>query len=142
MKIKNSIRGFTLLEVIIMVGILALLATLLINKTGGIFANAQVATTKIFVRDTLKTPLERYRMDMGSYPTTAEGLAALLTAPGSAADRWRGPYIEAPNGKLDADPWGEAYQYRYPGTKNKNTYDLFSKGPDKSEGTDDDIGNW
>jgi general secretion pathway protein G len=142
MKIKNSIRGFTLLEVIIMVGILALLAGLLITKTEGIFGNSQRAVARIFVRDSLKTSLERYRMDMGGYPTSAEGLTVLITAPANAADRWRGPYIEAPDGKLPLDPWGETYQYRFPGTKNKTGYDLFSKGPDKSEGTDDDIGNW
>lgn len=134
--------GFTLLEVIIMVGILALLATLLIIKTEGIFSSSQEAVAKIFVRDSLKTALERYRMDMGSYPSTAEGLAVLMTAPANATGNWRGPYAEVPGGKPPLDPWGEPYQYRHPGTRNKTGYDLFSKGADKTEGTGDDIGNW
>lgn len=139
---KNNNRAFTLLEIIVMVGILALLATLLITKTEGIFGNSQQTIARIFVRDSLKTALERYRMDLGSYPTTAEGLAVMMTAPANAAGNWRGPYAETPGGKPPLDPWGEPYQYRCPGTQNKTGYDLFSKGPDKTEATADDIGNW
>jgi general secretion pathway protein G len=138
MRLNRNHRAFTLLEIIVMVGILALLATLLITKTDGIFGSAQGTIAKIFVRDSLKTALERYRLDLGSYPTTAEGLAVLLTAPANATANWKGPYVDS----LPPDPWGEPYQYRSPGTRNKSGYDLFSKGPDKAEGTDDDIGNW
>jgi len=139
---KKDNRAFTLLEIIVMVGILALLATLLITKTEGIFGNSQKTIAKIFVQDSLKTSLERYRMDLGSFPSTGEGLAVLMSAPANAAGNWRGPYADTPGGKPPLDPWGEPYQYRSPGTHNKNSYDLFSKGPDKTEGTDDDIGNW
>ena len=139
---KKDRRAFTLLEIIVMVGILALLAALMINKIGGIFDSSQQTIARIFVRDTLKTPLERYRMDLGSYPNTAEGLAVLVTAPATTTGSWHGPYVEIPGGKQQLDPWGEPYQYRYPGTHNKTGYDLFTKGPDKTEGTDDDIGNW
>jgi len=97
---------------------------------------------QIFVNDSLKTALTRYRLDVGDYPTTAEGLAALMTAPAHAADRWHGPYADMPGGKLPLDPWGEPYQYRNPGVKNKGGYDLYSKGPDRLDGTEDDIGNW
>jgi general secretion pathway protein G len=139
---NNNTRAFTLLEIIVMVGILALLATLLITKTEGIFGSSQQTIARIFVRDSLKTSLERYRMDLGSYPSTAEGLAVMMAAPANASGNWRGPYIETPGGKAPLDPWGEPYQYRSPGTHNKTGYDLFSKGPDKTEGTGDDIGNW
>ena len=139
---KKDNRAFTLLEIIVMVGILALLATLLITKTEGIFGNSQKTIAKIFVQDSLKTSLERYRMDLGSFPSTSEGLAVLMSAPANAAGNWRGPYADTPGGKPPLDPWGEPYQYRSPGTHNKSSYDLFSKGPDKTEGTDDDIGNW
>ncbi len=139
---KKDNRAFTLLEIIVMVGILALLATLLITKTEGIFGNSQKTIAKIFVQDSLKTSLERYRMDLGSFPSTSEGLAVLMSAPANAAGNWRGPYADTPGGKPPMDPWGEPYQYRSPGTHNKGSYDLFSKGPDKTEGTDDDIGNW
>ena len=139
---KKDNRAVTLLEIIVRVGILALLATLLITKTEGIFGNSQKTIAKIFVQDSLKTSLERYRMDLGSFPSTSEGLAVLMSAPANAAGNWRGPYADTPGGKPPMDPWGEPYQYRSPGTHNKGSYDLFSKGPDKTEGTDDDIGNW
>ncbi|HEX2860731.1 MAG TPA: type II secretion system major pseudopilin GspG [Lacunisphaera sp.] len=142
MTIKRNNRAFTLIEIIVMVGILALLATLLITKTEGIFEGSQQTIAKIFVRDSLKTALERYRMDLGSYPSTAEGLGVLTAAPANASGNWRGPYADIPGGKAPVDPFGEPYQYRYPGTRNKSGYDLFSKGKDKTEGTEDDIGNW
>ncbi|MFZ5495060.1 MAG: type II secretion system major pseudopilin GspG [Verrucomicrobiota bacterium] len=138
MTIHRNHRAFTLLEMIVVLGILALLATLLITKTEGIFGRGQETVAKVFVRDSLKTALERYRMDLGSYPTTAEGLAVLVTAPANAAGNWHGPYTDP----IPPDPWGQPYQYRCPGTRNKSGYDLFSKGIDKTEGTDDDIGNW
>lgn len=122
----------------VVVGILALLATLLITKTEGIFGRSQQAVSKIFVRDTIKLALERYRMDTGAYPSTTEGLAVLTSATAAAAGNWHGPYTDA----IPADPWGQAYHYRNPGTHNTSSYDLFSSGPDKTVGTEDDIGNW
>jgi general secretion pathway protein G len=139
---KRNNRAFTLIEIIVMVGILALLATLTINKMGGLLTGNQETITKIFVNDTLKLAFERYRIDVGSYPSTAEGIAALGVAPANASSNWRGPYTDLPGGKVQPDPYGEPYQYRYPGTRNKGGYDLYSKGPDKTEGTEDDIGNW
>jgi general secretion pathway protein G len=135
-------RGFTLLEILLALALLGLLAGVLITNTGGIFGQGQEAAARIFVRDSLKTALTRYRLDLGDYPSTTEGLNALVVAPANKADRWRGPYVDAPGGKIPLDPWGEAYRYRYPGTKNKNGYDLYSTGPDKADGTEDDIGNW
>jgi general secretion pathway protein G len=67
-------------------------------------------------------------------------LQALWTQPAQRADSWHGPYGEG--SKPPVDPWGEPYQYAYPGTHNKGSYDLWSKGPDHTSGTDDDIGNW
>jgi general secretion pathway protein G len=139
---KRTNRAFTLIEIVVMLGILALLAALMINNVGSIFGSSQVKIARIFVKDTLKVSLENYRMDMGSYPTTAEGLAVLWTAPANGSGTWHGPYVDAPGGKLQPDPFGEPYQYRFPGTHNKTSYDLFSKGVDKNEGTEDDIGNW
>ena len=138
----NSRSAFTLLEILVTLAIIGLLAGLAISNSDKIFGQSQEAVAKIFVRDSLKTSLTRYKIDLGDYPSTAEGLAALLAAPASKADRWRGPYAETPGGKLPLDPWGEPYRYRYPGTKNKGGYDLFSAGADKAEGTDDDVGNW
>lgn len=134
--------GFTLLEILVVLAIIGLLVGLVVSNTDKIFGQSQEAVAKIFVRDSLKTPLVRYRIDMGDYPSTNEGLAALVTAPTSAADKWHGPYLDITGGKLPVDPWGQPYEYRYPGVKNVGGYDLYSKGPDKTAETADDIGNW
>lgn len=134
--------AFTLLEILVTLAIIGLLAGLAISNSDKIFGQSQEAVARIFVRDSLKTALTRYRIDVGDFPSTAEGLNVLLTSPASKSDRWRGPYAESPGGKLPLDPWGEPYRYRYPGTKNKGGYDLYSVGPDKADGTEDDIGNW
>jgi general secretion pathway protein G len=135
-------RGFTLLEILVVLAIIGLLFGLAISNVTGIFGGNQVKITEMFVQTTMKTPLAAYRLQMGDYPSTAEGLQVLLTPPANKADRWGGPYLDVKGGKLPVDPWQEPYQYRYPGTKNKTGYDLWSKGPDKADGTPDDIGNW
>jgi len=133
-------RAFTLLEIMIALAILSLLIGLAVSNLGNTFGDAQVTTARLFVHDSIKLPLTSYRIKMGDYPSTAEGLQALITAPNGKADLWTGPYFE--DSKIPLDPWGEAYVYRYPGVKNKTGYDIFSKGPDHVEGTADDIGNW
>jgi len=139
---NRSRRAFTLLEILVVLAIMALLLGLVITNADKILGNAGESVARIYVRDSLKTTLVRYRIDMGDYPSTEEGLEALLVAPGGKTDRWHGPYLETPGNKLPLDPWQEPYQYRYPGTKNPTGYDLFSKGPDKVADTADDIGNW
>ena len=139
---RSRSAAFTLLEILVVLAIIGLLAGLAISNSDKIFGSSQEAVAKIFVRDSLKTSLVRYRIEMGDYPSTAEGMAALLAAPANKGDRWRGPYIDSPGNKAPVDPWGESYQYRYPGTHNKSGYDLYSKGPDKADGTAYDIGNW
>lgn len=135
-------RAFTLLEILVVLAIIGMLVGLGITNADKIFGGSQVSTAELFVRDSMKTPLTAYRIDMGGYPSTAEGLQALITAPQTKADAWRGPYIEVRGGKLPVDPWQEPYIYRCPGVKNPSGYDLLSKGADKTEGTPDDIGNW
>ncbi len=137
---RSALRAFTMMELLVVLAILGLLAGLAISNVTGIFGGAQASTAELFVKESMKTSLFTYRMTMGDYPSTGDGLQAMLTAPGTKAERWRGPYIEG--GKIPLDPWGEPYQYAYPGNKNKGTYDLWSKGPDKQSGTADDIGNW
>jgi general secretion pathway protein G len=137
---RSARRAFTLLEIMIALAILSLLVGLAVANLGGIFDDAQISAAKLFVRDTAKLPLMSYRMKMGDYPSTAEGLQALVSPPNGKADQWTGPYFA--DGKVPVDPWGDPYIYRYPGTKNKTGYDIFSKGPDHAEGTADDIGNW
>ena len=137
---RASRRGFTLLEIMIAIAILGLLVALAVTNTGTLFGGAQVSTAQLFVNESIKLPLTTYRIQMGDYPSTAEGLQALITPPAQHAERWHGPYLDP--AKLPLDPWGEPYVYRYPGTHNKTGYDIFSMGPDKTEGTKDDIGNW
>ncbi len=132
--------GFTLLEILVVLAIIGLLAGLAITNVDKIFGGAQQSTVQLFVRESMKTSLTTYRIHMGDYPASAEGLQALVTRPAAKSDRWFGPYIDG--GKIPLDPWGEPYQYAYPGTRNKSSYDLWSKGPDRQTGTEDDIGNW
>ncbi|SRR5258708_1626707 len=134
---RRKSKGFTLLEILVVLAIIGLLVTLAVTNIDKIFGESKTTIAHLFVTDSMKTPLTAYRIRMGDYPSTAEGLQALVTAPANKADRWTGPYVE----NLPADPWGRPYQYRYPGTKNKGSYDLFSFGPDGIE-SDDDIGNW
>lgn len=138
---RRAAAGFTLLEILVVLAIMGLLAGLVVTNTEKLFGGAREDIAKIYVRDSLKTPLVRYRIDLGDYPSTSEGLAALITAPGNN-DKWRGPYLDVTGGKLPVDPWGQPYEYRYPGVKNAGGYDLYSKGVDKTAETADDIGNW
>ncbi len=138
--LRPARAAFTLLEILVVLAIIGLLAGLAITNVDKIFGGAQGTTAQLFVRESMKTSLTTYRIHMGDYPSTSEGLQALIARPANKADRWHGPYIEG--GKLPQDPWGETYQYAYPGTRNKGGYDLWSKGPDKQSGTEDDIGNW
>jgi general secretion pathway protein G len=136
---RRGARAFTLLEILVVLLILGLLAGLAITNVDKIFGGAQIDTTRLFVNQSMKLPLSAYRASMGEFPSTADGLQALVTAPSARAERWKGPYIE---GRVPLDPWNEPYQYAYPGQRNKGGYDLWSKGPDKQTGTEDDIGNW
>jgi general secretion pathway protein G len=141
---RHSLRaakgGFSMMELLVVLAILGLLAGLAITNVTGIFGGAQGQAAELFVKESLKAPLFTYRMHMGDYPSTAEGLQALLTPPSGKSGSWRGPYISGD--RVPLDPWNEPYQYAYPGTRNKGNYDLWSKGADKQSGTEDDIGNW
>ncbi|MDD2763811.1 MAG: type II secretion system major pseudopilin GspG [Opitutaceae bacterium] len=137
---RRMVRAFTLLEILVVLAIIGLLVSLAVTNVGNLFSGSQKDITRLFVTQSMQAPLNAYKIHLGDYPTTAEGLQALVTPSANKADRWRGPYLQ--DSKLPVDPWGESYQYRYPGVKNKNGYDLWSKGPDKTDGTQDDIGNW
>lgn len=125
--------GFSLIEILIALALLAALAGLVIAGFGGVLDKGQEDVAKRFVETSLETPLTRYRIDVGTYPTTEQGLQALMKAPSDRASRWRGPYIE----REPIDPWGNPYKYRYPGQHNAAKYDIWTVSPDGKE-----IGNW
>lgn len=127
--------GFTLLEIVIVVLIVALLASLVVPNVFQHVGSARVTTARSQI-ELLGTALDAYRLDLGRYPTTEEGLAALWEAPlGVSPERWRGPYLRR---RVPTDPWGAAYVYRSPGSVNPRTYDLVSLGADGQPGGVDD----
>jgi general secretion pathway protein G len=134
---QDARAGFTLLEILIAIALLAAIAGLLVTNLDRILGGGREEVARLFVEETLETPLTAYRVNMGRYPSTDEGLAALLDPPSEEARNWRGPYVK----KLNPDPWGQPYQYVCPGEHNPDTYDLWSFGPDGEE-SEDDIGNW
>jgi general secretion pathway protein G len=83
----------------------------------------------------------QYKLATGHFPTTEQNLKALIAAPDGESG-WRGPYLADNIKDVPKDPWGNYYQYQYPGTHNTNSYDCWSMGPDGQNGTADDIGNW
>jgi general secretion pathway protein G len=140
---KRGLRAaFTLLEIMIALAILGLLVGLAVANLGGIFGEKQVEVAKLYVSSTLPLTFDTYRLSMGSYPSTSDGLQALMTAPSGAGSRWKGPYVKENTEWPPKDPWGEPYLYLFPGKHNPRSYDLWSKGPDKTDGTADDVGNW
>lgn len=133
-------KGFSLMEIIIVLALLGMLMGLVVMNSEGIFGGGQKKVAKLFVSKSIDVPLMAYRSHVGNYPSTEEGLKALLKAPMGKSSRWQGPYIKDSEGLLD--PWGNPYQYRYPGVHNRNSYDVWSMGPGGQSGDDDDIGNW
>jgi general secretion pathway protein G len=131
-------RGFTLIELLVVLAILGLLASLVGPRVLDYFGRAKSQTAALQIEN-IGAALDLFRLDIGRYPTTQEGLAALAAPPGGL-DQWRGPYVK---GGVPLDPWGRPYQYRMPGT-NGRSYDLISLGADGAvggEGENRDIVN-
>lgn len=119
--------GFTLIELLVVLAILGLLAAIATPRVLHYLSSAKTTTATVQV-ESLSSALDLFKFDVGRYPTTQEGLAALLTDPGGVA-HWHGPYIKS-RSSLD-DPWGHPYVYRSPGEK--GDFDLFSLGQDNKE---------
>lgn len=124
--------GFTLIEVMLVVVIIGILAGVAVVKFGGKTDDARKAAAKHDITN-IGTALRMYELDMGEYPSS---LAALKQNPGGTKN-WKGPYME----KLSKDPWQNEYQYQFPGTHNKDGFDLFSMGKDGTQSADD-ITSW
>jgi general secretion pathway protein G len=134
-------RAFTLIELLLVMVILAVLAALVLPKFTGRTEDANKTAAQTQISSLFSTALDLYEADNGSFPTTAQGLAALRAKPTSSPEpkHWKGPYLKS---DVPKDPWGNEYTYRSPGQKNPSGYDLVCAGPDGREGTEDDITNW
>lgn len=136
-KMRAPEKGFTLIEIMIVVIIIAGLASMVVPRLLGRTDQANKSIAKADINSNIAMALKLYHLDNGKFPTTAQGLNALVTSP-SGAPNWNGPYLDT----LPEDPWGGPYQYKCPGNVNKTGYDLYSLGSDGEEGTGDDIKNW
>ena len=140
---RGRAGGFTLIEIMVVVVIIGLLAAFIVPEVVGKVEEARVAKARQDIQ-ALTTALTMYKLDNFKYPTTDQGLRALVQQPADPSIRnWRqGGYLSQGNLK---DPWGNDYQYIFPGTHGGKDYDLYSFGADGQEGgegNDADIGNW
>ena len=134
----GNVKGFTLVEIMLVVVIIGALAAMIIPRLSGRTEQAKASVAQADIQSHLATALKLYELDNGMFPTTGQGLAALRAKPTTAptARNWRGPYIE----RDPIDPWGNLYVYSSPG-EHRTDYDLSSKGKDANS-AQDDIVNW
>lgn len=136
---KNKQEGFTLLELLVVLGIIALLAGIVGPQVMKHMGTSKIKAATVQIAD-LSAALDMYKLDVGRYPTTEQGLQALIEKPGDV-NRWNGPYLR--KSKIPLDPWQNAYRYVFPGEH--GSFDLFSFGADGKEGgdgEDQDIVSW
>ena len=130
-------RGFSLIELMVVMVIIGLLAALVAPRLFPKLGKGKQSAAKAQI-ELLSQALDQYRLDTGTYPTSQEGLNALMANPGQ--EKWDGPYLKK---NVPADPWGNPYNYQIPGTHGE--YDLFSYGRDNKpggEGEDKDVNSW
>jgi len=138
-KLAKAQRGFTLLELLVVLVILGMLAALAGPRVMKYISSAKSDTAKLQVEE-FGAALDMYKLEIGRYPNTQEGLQALVEAPGGATN-WNGPYLKKKT--VPKDPWGADYNYVSPGQH--GAFDLFTHGADGregGEGEDRDIVNW
>lgn len=138
MLLLRRARGFTLLELLVVMVIIGLLAGYVGPKYFAQIGKSEIKAARAQI-DSLEKALDQYRLDAGRYPNSEQGLAALMRQP-AGESRWQGPYLKK---DVPADPWGSPYQYRQPGEHGE--FDLYSFGKDGKaggEGENADIGNW
>ena len=138
-KAKHGQQGFTLIELLVVLVILGLLAGLVGPQVLRYTGSAKSDTAKLQIEE-LGAGLDLYHLEIGRYPTTDEGLKALVEQP-TGLNKWNGPYLKKKN--IPTDPWGNDYHYKYPGEQ--GVYDLYSLGNDNmdgGEGNDADIVSW
>lgn len=141
--VRRRRGGFTLIEILVVIAVISLLASLVAPNVFRHVGTAKDASARSQI-EMLGAALDAYRLDNGRYPTTAQGLEALWEEPvvEPRPSNWRGPYLRK---AVPLDPWGQAYVYANPGEMNPTGYDLISYGADGAaggEGEDADINNW
>jgi general secretion pathway protein G len=130
--------GFTLVEMLLVLVILATLAAVVVPKFAGRSEEARIIAAKSQIKN-LEIAISSFEIDMGYFPKAGNDLRDLFEEPNSSnAKDWHGPYFQ----RIPKDPWGNDYVYNYPGKMNIGSYDISSGGPDMKTGTDDDITNW
>lgn len=136
MRTRQTIqRGFTLIELLLVMVILAILAAVVVPRLAGNQEKAKKAAAKADIAE-IGAALDRFEVDCGHYPSSDEGLQALVQQPGDAQG-WSGPYVK----QAPLDPWKNPYVYTYPGTHNTKDFDLFSTEGGKDT-SGNDINNW
>jgi general secretion pathway protein G len=134
-------RGFTLIEILLVVLIIGIIAAMVVPNLAGRGEQARKSIARSDIDTNLDSSLGMYELDNGRYPTTEQGLVALVRKPTAepVPGNWNGPYLKKKI--IPKDPWGRDYVYRAPGAHNIDGYDLSSLGPDGIESADD-IVNW
>ncbi len=135
----NKKQGFTLLELLVVLGIIAMLAGIVGPQVMKHMGAAKIKAAKVQIED-ISTALDMYKLDIGSYPSNQQGLIALIEKPADSK-QWNGPYLRKE--RVPVDPWQQEYHYQQPGQHGK--FDLYSYGADEKqggEGDDQDINSW
>ncbi len=133
-------RGFTLIELLVVLLILGMIAGIAGPQIMNYLGDSKAKAAKLQISE-FEGTLDLYKLDVGRYPDGQEGLQALVQAPSTAGDRWRGPYLKKK--ALPKDPWGNDYLYTAPGKH--GSFDIVSLGADGKEGGDGenkDVANW
>lgn len=140
MTYRRSLRSaFTILELLLVLAILAVLAGIVASRFTGQSQAAKVKAAQTQLAS-LVLALNRFEIDLGRFPTASEGLRVLVERPVDGAKAWQGPYLDG--NAVPPDQWGNAWNYRNPGQRRSDGFDLWSNGPDGREGGGDDIANW
>lgn len=129
---RRRSRGMTLIEIMVVITLLGIIAAAVGVAAVNMLERGQIDSARTQAHEIAKS-LDSYRVLFGRYPSTSEGLAALVSPPSNGK-----PIME----RIPKDPWNNEYQYLFPGTHNTGKFDVKSFGPDGQEGGGDDIGNW
>jgi len=135
---RRMAAGFTLIELLLVLVILTALTAIVVPKFSGRSRQARVTAAKADIAN-IELAIDAFEIDNGRFPTTDEGLKALVEEPSDLRSTWMEPYLKR---GVPVDPWGNEYVYSLPGKHNTHGYDLYSAGPDGKEGSEDDVTNW